>query len=319
MGKEAYFIDLVMEHFENKVIAPDDRDFNLNVFYGNDADMDTVIACAQQFPVMASRKLVILKEAQSARDAKSMLDKLAPYVLHPSTTSTLVIAFKGDELNASSKLLKAAAKSDCVVMSSPELRDWQLPSQIKDYCNARKVSIDESCVNLLAEYIGLPLSKLFGELSKLIQIKGGNGCTITAQDIEKNIGISKDYNSFALADAIAEKDYVRAIKIINYFERNPKSNPTAPVTGSLLNLFSRIIMAQYAQDKSDNGLNAELGLKNNRSALKNIKTALRNYTLRQSVNALHTLREFDVKSKGVGSFQNEYALMRDMIFKIFTA
>lgn len=143
MGEEAYFIDLIVENLEAFAVDEADKDFNYNVYYGSDADIDTVVAAAQQFPVMAPRKLVILKEAQAIWNAKSTLEGLAPYVGHPNATTVFAIVFKGGALNKTSALLKMAEKSDAVIFNSPVPRSWELPTQLKDYCNMRQVSIEE--------------------------------------------------------------------------------------------------------------------------------------------------------------------------------
>lgn len=316
-GEEAFYIDQLVEAFENHVIPAEDKDFNLNVFYGNDADMEGVIACAQQFPVMADRKLVILKEAQSANQAKSQIDKLAPYIKRPNTTTVFVVAFKGESPAQSSKIMKAAAESGAVVFKSQPIKDWQLPGHVKDYCASLGLTIEEKATVLLCEYIGNPLSKLFGEINKLAQIKGKDK-RITADDIEKNIGISKDYNSFELSNAVAIKDYPKAMRILKYFRKNPKSNPAIQVNAVLFNFFQKLVICHYLPEKSDKAIMEALALKNSYS-LKDIKAGLSSYNPYQAVMAIHHTRELDTKSKGIGSYQNEYDLLAEMLFKIFTS
>ena len=316
MGEEDFYIDKIVEAIESKAIEEDDKDFNFNVYYGVDADMDTVVAAAQQLPVMAPRRVVLLKEAQSRQMAKVALEKLAPYVSHPNKNTVFVVAFKGDNLNATSALMKNAAKGGAVIFKSEKVRDYQLSSHLKDYCSSKKVGIEDKAVSLLCEYIGGPLSKLFGEVNKLIHIKGENG-KITVEDIEQHIGISKDFNNFELTSAVATKNYPKAIQIIKYFQSNPKTNPTVMTTSTLFNFFSKLVIAHYLPDKSDDSLKVALGVRFP-SQLNEIKTALRNYNPYGAVNAIHALREFDVKSKGVDSYQNEYSLLTELIFKIFT-
>ena len=316
MGEEDFYIDKIVEAIESKAIEEDDKDFNFNVYYGVDADMDTVVAAAQQLPVMAPRRVVLLKEAQSRQMAKVALEKLAPYVSHPNKNTVFVVAFKGDNLNATSALMKNAAKGGAVIFKSEKVRDYQLSSHLKDYCSSKKVGIEDKAVSLLCEYIGGPLSKLFGEVNKLIHIKGENG-KITVEDIEQHIGISKDFNNFELTSAVATKNYPKAIQIIKYFQSNPKTNPTVMTTSTLFNFFSKLVIAHYLPDKSEDSLKVALGVRFP-SQLNEIKTALRNYNPYGAVNAIHALREFDVKSKGVDSYQNEYSLLTELIFKIFT-
>ena len=317
MAEEDYYIDRIVDAIESKAITEEDKDFNLNVYYGVDADMETVVAAGQQLPVMAPRRVVILKEAQSKQQAKQSLERLAPYVGHPNASTVFVVAFKGDNLNATSSLMKNAAKSGAVIFKSERVKDYQLASHLRDYCASYKCMVDDKAMEMLCEYIGGPLTKLFGEVNKLIQIKGGAGQRITAEDIERNIGISKDFNNFELVSAVANKNYPKAIRIIKYFESNPKTNPTIMTTSTLFNFFSKLVIAHYLTDKSEPALKAALGIRF-QNQLNEIKTGMRNYNPLRAVNAVHALREFDVKSKGVNSFQNEYALLTELIFKIFT-
>lgn len=317
MGEESYYIDCLVDAFENYLIPEDDRDFNFSLYYGNETDVETVIASAQQFPVMADRKLVILKEAQSMHQAKTQLDKFAPYIARPNKTTVLVIAYKGDSLNASSKIIKAASTSKSEVYKSDTVKDWQLSGHVKDFCSSMGYSIEEKAVMMLCEYIGSPLSKLFGEIKKLIMIKGSDK-RITASDIEAHIGVSKDYNNFELIKAVGIKNYPQAMKIIRYFEKNPKTNPTVVTNSMLFGFFQKIAICHYLSDKTEKGLMEGLGLKNS-WALKDVKEGLRFYNPRQAVNGIHFCREFDTKSKGIESFQNEFDLLRELIFKLFTS
>ncbi len=316
MGEETFYIDRLVEAFENYIIPEDDRDFNQTVFYGNDSEIDFIIATAQQFPVMADRKLVILKEAQTMHQAKNQLEKLAPYFSRPNPSTIFVLVYKGDNLSSTSKVIKAANSIKGIVFKSEPVKEWQLGSHIKDYCNSIGFSIEEKATSMLCDYIGGPLSKVFGEVNKLVMIKG-NEKKITADDIEKHIGISKDYNNFEFIKAVSTKNYPQAIKILRYFEKNPKTNPTIVTNSMLFNLFQKITIVHYLSDKSEKGMMEGLGVKSPWQ-LKDVKEGLRMYNPRQAVNAVHYCREFDTKSKGVNSYQNEFDLFRELIFKIFT-
>ncbi|MDE6028128.1 MAG: DNA polymerase III subunit delta, partial [Muribaculaceae bacterium] len=275
MGEEAFYIDRLVEAFENYVIPEEDRDFNLSIYYGNDADLEQVVASAQQYPIMSDRKLVVLKEAQSVFQAKSHLEKLAPYVSRPNATTVFVLAYKGDKLNATSKLIKAAGVSKSVVFKSDPVKDWQLPGHVKDYCASVGYSIEEKAVAMLCEYIGTPLNKIFGEINKLILIKGKDK-KFTASDVENHIGISKDYNNFELVKAMASKNYPQVIKIIRYFEKNPKTNPAIVANSMVFGLFQKISIAHYLPDKNEKTLLDGLGLKISWQ-LNDVKEGLRFY------------------------------------------
>lgn len=319
MGDEPYFIDLITDLLERTLVEEDNKAFDQLVFYGADTDPDVVAASARQYPVMGDVQLVILKEAQSMTNAKASLDKLAPYLAQPNSRGVLVIAFKGDSLNATSALLKAAAKlgEDAVVFKSERFKDYQLAAPVKDYCRQKKIGIDEDAVQILIDYIGNPLKKLFGEIDKLI-LGGGPGFNrITAAQVEESIGISKEFNNFELTKALAKKDYPKTMQIIDYFRKNPKNNPTVMTTAILLKFFSQLVIAHFTTDKSDRSLMEALQLKS-AYALTDIRAGLQMYTPRQSIAAISALRDFDCKSKGIGSFQNEYDLQRELFFKIFT-
>lgn len=320
MGEEPYYIDLIVNALESSVVSEENQAFDQLVFYGADADMDVVVASAQQYPVMGDHQLVILKEAQSIPgNAKSQLDKLASYVAQPNKKGILVVAFKGDNLNATSSLMKAAIKAGdkTVVFKSPKIKDYQLNTPIKDYCRMKKISIEQPAVQMLIEYIGNSLQKLFGEIDKLIVAAGPGAKSITLGMVEENIGISKEFNNFELTKAVATKDYPKTLRILDYFRKNPKNNPSVVTTGVLFRFFSQLVVAHYTADKSDRGLMESLQLKTP-YALKEIREALTHYSPRQSIAAVSALREFDCKSKGIGSMQNEYDLQREFIFKVFT-
>ncbi len=318
MGEEPYYLDLLTKALETKVIEDEStREFNSVVFYGADANIEKVVASAQQFPAMGGLQLVMLKEAQSMPQAKKSLDKLEGYVSHPNKTTVLVIVFKDDVLSSTSKLIKAASKGGAIVYNSEKLRDYQLPAAVKDYCQHKGFKIEDKAATLLSEYIGSPLSKLFGEVDKLCVAVSKESGRITIADIEQNIGISKDYNNFELVKALSRRDYVAAMGIVTYFKLNPKQNPVIVTTSTLFNFYVRLILALFSSDRSDNGLMKELEVKNV-WALTDVKAGMENYNATQAVEAIHVLRDFDCKTKGIGCNQNEYELLRELIFRLVT-
>ena len=316
MGEEGYYIDTLVEAFENFTISEDERDFNQNIFYGNDTNVETVIATAQQYPVMAQRRLVILKEAQTIDRAKIQIEKLTPYIKRPNPNTILVIAYKGDKLPATSKLVKAFNGSSSIIFRSDPVKDWQLSQHIKEYCDSMGVKMEDKAVALISEYIGTPLSKLFGEINKLIGING-SAKRITAQDVETHVGISKAYPIFEFTKAIGQKDYPKTMKILKYYKNNPKVNPCVVIAGSLFSFFQRLVIAHSLPDKSDTSFAECLGVRNT-PAMKELRGAMQSYSAGQSIRSIHYIRDFDCQIKGIGSYQNEYELLRDLIFKIFT-
>lgn len=319
MGEEPYYIDLIVDALEKNVVKEENQAFDQLVFYGADSDLEVVVASARQYPVMGDRQLVILKEAQTCAGSKTQLDKLAPYISQPNSQGVFVVAYKGDNLSATSAILKAAAKAGdkVVVFKSPKIRDYQLAGPIKEYCRQKKIGIEEQAIQILIEYIGNSLQKLFGEIDKLIVSAGNGAQRITAEMVEDNIGISKEFNNFELTKALSTKDYPKTMRILSYFKKNPKNNPTVMTTSILQKFFSQLVVAHFTPDKTDRGLMEALQLKTP-YALKEIRAGLQMYSPRQSLAAISALRDFDCKSKGIGSLQNEYDLQQELMFKIFT-
>lgn len=320
MGDEPYYIDKVTEALEESVVSECDRDFNFTTLYGADTPIDQVISAAQQLPMMADRQIVLLKEAQSMQFAKRMLDKLSGYVEHPNEKCVLVIAYKGEDgLSLTSKLMKTASASDkCVVFKSVKLRDYQLDIPIKEYCREKGVGIDDEAATLLGEYVGTSLDSLFGAIDKIIISQGDEVKRITAEAINANISRTKDYASFDFVNAISGRNYFRSMLILNYFKQNQKSTPTIVLTAALFNFFAKVCVAHLTKDKSDASLMQSAGAKTP-YALRELKKAMRNYNGVQSVKIISAIREFDCMTKGIGSMQNEYELLKELCFKIFTA
>lgn len=314
-GEEPYFLDQIAELLLNTVVAEDERDFDQQVFYGNDADLDAVISTARRFPVMADHQLVMLKEAQSMANAKTRLNKLAAYTGHPVASTVFVIVYKGEPLSGTSALVKEAVKNGAVIFQSEKVRDYNLRSVIAAHCKEARISIDDKSMDMLAASIGTDLSRLFSEIEKLVIASGER--RITPESIERNIGISKDFNSFELISAIAARNYTKAQQIVAYFEQNPNANPTQRTLPLIFNFFSNLMLAYYSPDRSDRGLMKQLNV-NSVYRLRDIKKAMPLYTARKAMDIIHSLREFDCRSKGIGSAQKEFPLFRELIYKIFT-
>lgn len=316
-GEEAYYLDLVCSAIEKHAVADDDRDFNCNIFYGNDADFDMVIAAAKQYPVMAPRRLVVLKEAQSAAGNKNSLDTFAQYFERPNPACVFVLVYKGEPFKATSKLMKAAAKSNAVVFLSPAVRDYEVGKHITDYCASKRVSIDQKANAMLAEFLGSSLSKIFGEIDKLILAAGPGTSRITPEMVEKNIGFSKDYNNFELTSAMAKGNYTKAMRIVDVFSKNPNKYNTTPIAAQLFNFYQKVLMAGMSADRSESRL-MELTGARNIYALNEVKDAMRHIPPPKAVRCIHAIREFDCKIKGNGSQQNQHELLKELIFKLFT-
>ncbi|MDE5663974.1 MAG: DNA polymerase III subunit delta [Muribaculaceae bacterium] len=318
MGEEAYYIDRIVEALEQSVVAEDERDFNMTVLYGQDTDVRSVIAACQQYPFMADRKLVVLKEAQTMQQAKAALENLAEYVARPSDSNVLVVTYKGGVINATGKLMKSAAKSEAVIFKSPLIPEWELDAPIKEYCQTRKIGIDEKAVAMLKDFIGASISKIYTALDKVVMAGGDSLTRITPELIEANIGISKEFNNFELISALGQRNYDRCMLIVKQFSSNPRANPTPPTAASIFNYFTRLLCGHLATNKSEAGIMAAMDVKNSYIFKKDYAVALRNYNAMQCVKIIHLVREFDCNVKGIRSNQNEFELLTELIFNIFS-
>ena len=202
-----------------------------------------------------------------------------------------------------------------VVFASPKItRASELHALIKNYVTSSSCNIDNKSISMIADFIGNDISRLFGELDKLQIIVGENNI-ITPELIEKNIGISKDYNNFELEDALRMRRAEKAYRIIDYYEKNPKNNSVARTLSMLFSFFSNVLIVRSSKDKSLAGLMAATGNKSE-YRIKKFQEAASNYSTRACVNIISYLRECDVKSKGIGSRQDEFVLLRELIYKI---
>jgi DNA polymerase-3 subunit delta len=265
--------------------------------------------------MMAQKTLVMLREAQGMRDAKSEVAKLEAYFAHPTDTTVFVLTWKGDPFKSTNALVKAALKNGGVIFESQKPKDWQLDTLISDYCSSKQISIDHKSVELLKDSIGNDLKRLYSEIDKLLIAT--SGAPITPEVIERNIGISRDFNNFELTRALSVRDYNKAMQIVNYFERNPKQNPAIVTAALLFTFFSNLMLAHYAPDKSDKGLMTQLKFHTSYQ-LTDVKPALKRYSALSCMRIIHAIRDYDRKSKGVGSLQKEFPLLKELIYKIFT-
>lgn len=311
-GEEGFYTDRLIEEFES-LVPEEERDFNLYQLYGPETDAETVTQTCRRYPMMAERQVVILKEAQSAKS--HVLDGLAPYVGNPNPSTVLVVCFRGQKAKGA-KLLAAARSSKAVNFESKKIYESALPGALSAMVKELGLNIEPRSATILAEHIGLDLSKLYNEVKKLAMILG-RGAMITPEAIELHVGISKEFNNFELVDAIAARDIKRAYTIVHYFRANPKNNPAVLTASALFSYFSNLLAAQFTRDKSPQSLMAALGFRFQRQ-LDNYLTGMRNYNAYQSIEIIQAIRSFDAKSKGIGSRQNEHDLLQELVFHILT-
>ena len=310
-GEEPYFIDQLTDLLIDTVLDDSERDFNQTLVYGMETDVATVINACKRFPMMAERQLVVVKEAQGLRN----IEELVHYVTHPLHSTVLVLNYKYGKLDGRKKLAGEIAKAG-IAFESKKIYEDKVPSFIVSYLQDKQVNIDGKASQLLTDYLGNNLSKLTNELDKLCIALPESQKRITPELIEKNIGISKDFNNFELQKAIAAKDILKVNRIAQYFEQNPKSNPLVVTLTVLYNFFSNLMICQYEKNKSETNLMATLGLRFNFQIIDYIQ-ALRNYNALKTMQIMTLIREFDAKSKGVGNASfSDGELLKELLFKI---
>ena len=319
-GEEPYYIDRLQQLIIDTALTEDQRDFNLSLYYGNTANVREVISACQQYPAFSERKVVVVREAQLIAKQpghKNDLDLFASYAEKPMPTTVLVICHKGGALKSKpfSTALKEANSG--VVFDSNKVKEGRdLENLIVSYANSLGCNIDNKATSMLADHIGTDIARLFSELDKLAMLaEDGN---ITPLLIEKNIGISKDFNNFELEEALSKRDAVKAFRIVDYFERNPKNNPSVISVAMLFSFFSNVLLAATARDKSPDSIMVLVGTRSQWRARKFLD-ATRMYNTRSLVNIIGYLRECDTRSKGIGSRQDQYALLKELIYKILHA
>lgn len=311
-GEEGYYIDELVKRFE-AILPEDEREFNLHVLYATQVEPGAVMDLCCRYPMMADRQVVILKEAQAIAAAR--LNMLHRYVSSPSPSTVLVICCRGAQ--AKGKELLAAVRSNGVNFESKKLSDYNAPAVIAGFIRDRGLKADQKALEMLRDYVGTDLSRLYNEIEKLTTALGP-GATVTPEAVERNIGMSKDFNNFELVDALAVKDSAKVFRIAEYFRSNPKNNPLVVSTATIFSFFADLLAVYYSADKSDAGLMAELKLRSP-FQLRRFRTGMRNYNAFQVIEIISAIRRFDAMSKGVGSRQTDHQLFRDLLFHILTA
>lgn len=309
-GEEPYYIDIITDYIEEKVLPDDEKAFNQIVKYGDDTTIYEIIEYARRFPMMATHQVVIVKEAQTLKK----IDELAVYLEKPLSSTILVFNYKYKTLDRRTKFFKTL-ESQAIYFESPRLRDYQIPGWIERYLMTRGIKTDPSASAMLTEFLGTDLHKIVNELDKLIITLPREKPVITTALIEKNIGISKDFNNFELQKAIGEKNILKANMIIRYFANNPKDNPITLTLASLFGFFSKLLTYHYLTDKSKN--NVAAALKVNPYFVKDYESAAMKYNVSRTVQIISFLRTYDMRSKGFGDPGTEDGdLLKELIYKI---
>lgn len=312
MGEEPYYIDRLSDYIEENVLTEEEKGFNQTVLYGRDVSVEDIVSSAKRYPMMAERQVIIVKEAQ---DLSRTIEKLESYAENPMPTTVLVICYKYKTLDKRKKITKQLDKNG-LIYESKKLYENQVGDWIKRVLQGRGYGIEPKASAMLVEFLGTDLSKINNELEKL-QIILPKGSTLTAKNIEENIGFSKDYNVFELRKAIGDRNELKAYKIVQYFADNPKDNPIVVTTGLVFAFFVNVL--QYHGLKDKNPKNVAAVLKVNPFFLKDYDAALKNYPMKKVSSIVASLRQIDVKSKGVGAnAMSQGDLLKEMLIGIFS-
>ncbi|HIZ26307.1 DNA polymerase III subunit delta [Barnesiella sp. An55] len=312
MGDESYYIDMICDAIIENALKEEERDFNQTILYGADIDdFAVVVNAAKRFPMMADHQLIVVKEAQNIRG----IDNLSYYLQKPQMRTILVICYKNGSLK--NKKIVAGIEKIGVVYESKKLYDSQLPAFINTYVVAKKLSIDPKAVSMMADFVGNDLSRLSGELDKLTLSLPEGSMRITPELVERNVGISKDYNNYELLNAIVTRNVSKAARIVQYFEQNPKNNPLVVTIGVLFNFFANLMICYFAADRSEGGIAKELNLRSVYQS-RDYLTAMRNYNAFKCIDIIALIRQYDARSKGIGSgaSSNDGDLLKELVFKI---
>ena len=310
MGEETYFIDKISDYIAKNALPEAERGFNQTILYGKDTDADTVLTAARRFPMMSAYQVVILREAQAL---KGIEDSLLSYIENPLSSTIFVVCYKYGTMDKRKKFSKVAAQKG-VLFESKKIYENQVVTWIQNYCQENGYKIVPQASLLLAEYLGTDISKVANELDKLMILLPAES-TIRPLDIEKNIGISKDFNVFELQNALGTRDILKANRIINYFGANSNLNPIQKTIAALHSYFYKLLKFQLMPNKSNEAVSRALGIPS--FFINQYKQAAKIYSTKKIVEIISLLREFDMKSKGIGNVSvPQSELQKELIYKI---
>lgn len=309
-GDEGYYIDRITNYILDNALTEAEKGFNQTILYGKDATVDAIITAARRFPMMAARQVIVVREAQMLQ----RIEDLEAYVKNPLDSTILVLNYRYKSVDKRSAFSKAI-KSKGLLFTSSKLYDNQIPDWISAYTRGHGYAIDMKSCQMLGEFIGNNLEKISNELEKLM-IVCEKSRQITPNDIEKNIGVSKDFNIFELQDALGTQNILKANRIVNYFAQNQKQHPMLVSVMQLYGFFRKLWVYHFLEDKrNDNAVAGKLGV--NPYFVKDYRQAAKVYPPRKLFVIFGLLREYDLKSKGLGGGSAaEGDLFRELIFKI---
>ena len=312
MGEESYYIDQISDYIQAHALTPEQQAFDQTVVFGADVNAAQIADLAMQYPMMSPRKVIIVKEAQDLHS----FERLERYAEKPQEKTILVICYKNGVLKGKSKLLSAVERNG-ILFESKKLRDWQLVGYVRAYLAKQKIDIDDKSASMIADHIGADLNRLTSELDKLGIALPEDDRRVTPEVVEKNIGVSKDFNAFELRSAIVNRDIFKANQIIKYFDNNPKAGTLYALLPLLFNYFQNLMLTYYAPDRNNQQALADFLELRNVWGVKDYMAGARNYSGKKVLQVLEKIRETDAKSKGLDNPNTSPGdLMKELIFFI---
>lgn len=298
-GTESYYLDNISQYILDNVLAPEERDFNQTLCYGADTSMRQVIEQAKRFPMMAERQVVVLREAQLAKE----FDLIEKYIENPNPQTILVICYKG-AIDGRKKYVTQAQKTGVVAVFAP-LRDWEVTSFIEEYVHQKGGTIDRKSTSMVVEHVGSDLKRLISELDKVfVAFPPGAPKNVTADIIERCIGISKEYNNFELRDALAAHDIDKTNKIVNHIMSDARSGGLFKLIPGTFSYFQNLMLAHYAPPpRNATAIMSYLGLRNEFGTKCYIE-GMKHYSPMKTIQIIDKFREIEAKSKGLDSTAN---------------
>ena len=309
-GEEPFFMDRISDFILENVLTEDEKGFNQTILYGKDLSLDSIMTAAKRFPMMAERQVVVIREAQNIKN----IEDLAHYVEKPMRSTILVFNYKYKTIDKRKKLYKALQKNGVYLESKP-LYENQVPAWISKYLKEKNLGIDPRAAQMITDFVGSDLQRIVNELEK-VTISLVPGTSIMPEDVEKNIGISKEFNTFELQNALGNKDILKSNRIINYFIDNEKLHPLTVIIGMLVTYFRKLLIYHSIENKNDRTAVAQkLGV--NPFFINDYVSAARNYSLDKAVLIISMMREYDLRSKGArGGSTSNGDLLKELVFKI---
>lgn len=314
MGDEPYYIDKISDWIAENVLQPEGRDFDQTVLFGSDVNASQIVDAAKRYPMMSEYQVLIVKEAQNVKNVEA----LEKYMKAPMPSTILVMCHKNGTIDGRKREYVKAIQQAGILFESKKLRERDLPGFIERYLKAQEASIDPKSTQMIAEAIGADLSRLTGELDKVLLSLSEQDRRVTPQVVEDQIGVSKDYNAFELRDAIVNRNIEKANRIIKYFDENPKAGGLYALLPMVFNYFQNLMLAFYCPQKgSQEALAKWLDMKSPWGA-RDYLTGMQNYSGMKVMQIISKIREIDAKSKGLDNPNTPPGeLMRELIFFTF--